>query len=215
MAGETSAIRGTFFDFMDDPWKYVGREQEAARFVLRRAARRRGRRHRRLRRLRRGLEAAPRRPGHAHQGPPDPPRLHRRARPLPAGARPRRLRDPAPRLAPELDLSRGAEVQRPRLRPRRGRPFLRRPPRRRHHDLPGVHHQQPRLDRGVLRRGRPAATCGSSPASPASTASPPPTGHQPGLLLPRDQAADRAATTARAATSTRSRPGSPSAAPTR
>jgi guanine deaminase len=34
MAGETSAIRGTFFDFVDDPWKHVGREQEAARFTL-------------------------------------------------------------------------------------------------------------------------------------------------------------------------------------
>jgi cytosine/adenosine deaminase-related metal-dependent hydrolase len=26
------AIRGTFFDFIDDPWKHVGREQESARF---------------------------------------------------------------------------------------------------------------------------------------------------------------------------------------
>ena len=34
MAGETSAIRGTFFDFVDDPWKHVGREQEAARFTF-------------------------------------------------------------------------------------------------------------------------------------------------------------------------------------
>src|SRR3954462_7004674 len=34
MAGETSAIRGTFFDFVDDPWKHVGREQEAARFAF-------------------------------------------------------------------------------------------------------------------------------------------------------------------------------------
>src|SRR5215469_15784462 len=34
MAGETSAIRGMFFDFVDDPWKYVGREQEAARFTF-------------------------------------------------------------------------------------------------------------------------------------------------------------------------------------
>lgn len=28
----TIGIRGTFFDFIDDPWKHVGREQEAARF---------------------------------------------------------------------------------------------------------------------------------------------------------------------------------------
>ncbi len=28
----TIGIRGTFFDFVDDPWKHVGREQEAARF---------------------------------------------------------------------------------------------------------------------------------------------------------------------------------------
>ncbi|MFA7394531.1 MAG: hypothetical protein WCZ88_19595 [Pigmentiphaga sp.] len=28
----TTGIRGTFFDFVDDPWKHVGREQEAARF---------------------------------------------------------------------------------------------------------------------------------------------------------------------------------------
>jgi len=33
MAGASCAIRGTFFDFTDDPWKHVGREQEAARFV--------------------------------------------------------------------------------------------------------------------------------------------------------------------------------------
>jgi guanine deaminase len=34
MAGETSAIRGTFFDFVDDPWKHAGSEQEAARFTF-------------------------------------------------------------------------------------------------------------------------------------------------------------------------------------
>jgi guanine deaminase len=34
MAGDTSAIRGMFFDFVDDPWKHVGREQESARFVF-------------------------------------------------------------------------------------------------------------------------------------------------------------------------------------
>lgn len=28
----TIGIRGTFFDFVDDPWKHVGREQDAARF---------------------------------------------------------------------------------------------------------------------------------------------------------------------------------------
>lgn len=28
----TLGIRGTFFDFVDDPWKHVGREQQAARF---------------------------------------------------------------------------------------------------------------------------------------------------------------------------------------
>ncbi len=28
-----TAVRGTFFDLLDDPWKYVGREREAARFV--------------------------------------------------------------------------------------------------------------------------------------------------------------------------------------
>src|SRR5215831_4283328 len=26
------AMRGTFFDFVDDPWKHVGNEQESARF---------------------------------------------------------------------------------------------------------------------------------------------------------------------------------------
>ena len=25
-------LRGAFFDFVDDPWKHVGREEEAARF---------------------------------------------------------------------------------------------------------------------------------------------------------------------------------------
>jgi guanine deaminase len=33
MAGATCAIRGTFFDFVDDPYKHVGKETEAARFV--------------------------------------------------------------------------------------------------------------------------------------------------------------------------------------
>jgi guanine deaminase len=33
MSGASCTIRGTFFDFTDDPWKHVGREQEAARFV--------------------------------------------------------------------------------------------------------------------------------------------------------------------------------------
>jgi guanine deaminase len=33
MAGDNSAIRGTFFDLLADPWKYPGREHEAARFV--------------------------------------------------------------------------------------------------------------------------------------------------------------------------------------
>ena len=33
MAAASCAIRGTFFDFTDDPWKHVGREQAAARFV--------------------------------------------------------------------------------------------------------------------------------------------------------------------------------------
>src|SRR5882672_2657139 len=28
----TLGLRGTFFDFVDDPWKHVGREEEAARF---------------------------------------------------------------------------------------------------------------------------------------------------------------------------------------
>lgn len=32
MTGSSCAIRGTFFDFIDDPWKHVGHEQRAARF---------------------------------------------------------------------------------------------------------------------------------------------------------------------------------------
>ena len=28
----TTGIRGAFFDFVDDPWKHVGRERDAARF---------------------------------------------------------------------------------------------------------------------------------------------------------------------------------------
>ena len=28
----TVGIRGTFFDFVDDPWKHIGNEQAAARF---------------------------------------------------------------------------------------------------------------------------------------------------------------------------------------
>lgn len=32
MTGSSCAIRGTFFDFIDDPWKHVGQEQRAARF---------------------------------------------------------------------------------------------------------------------------------------------------------------------------------------
>jgi guanine deaminase len=34
MAGESCAIRGTFFDFVDDPWKHGAREQDAARFTF-------------------------------------------------------------------------------------------------------------------------------------------------------------------------------------
>ena len=33
MTSSYSAVRGTFFDFVDDPWKHVGNEQAAARFV--------------------------------------------------------------------------------------------------------------------------------------------------------------------------------------
>jgi guanine deaminase len=33
MAGASCGIRGTFFDLVDDPWKHVGHEQNAARFV--------------------------------------------------------------------------------------------------------------------------------------------------------------------------------------
>jgi guanine deaminase len=33
MATSPNAIRGAFFDFVDDPWKHVGNEQAAARFV--------------------------------------------------------------------------------------------------------------------------------------------------------------------------------------
>lgn len=32
MAEATCGIRGAFFDFIDDPWKYVGHEQDSARF---------------------------------------------------------------------------------------------------------------------------------------------------------------------------------------
>ncbi|MBI5524040.1 MAG: guanine deaminase [Desulfarculus sp.] len=33
MTGANCAIRGTFFDLIDDPWKHAGHEQEAARFI--------------------------------------------------------------------------------------------------------------------------------------------------------------------------------------
>ncbi|HEX3726421.1 MAG TPA: hypothetical protein VHV08_09270, partial [Pirellulales bacterium] len=33
MSSSYTAVRGTFFDFIDDPWKHVGHEQAAARFV--------------------------------------------------------------------------------------------------------------------------------------------------------------------------------------
>lgn len=33
MPDPTTAVRGAFFDLLDDPWKYPGREHEAARFV--------------------------------------------------------------------------------------------------------------------------------------------------------------------------------------
>jgi len=32
MSGASCAIRGMFFDFKDNPWRYVGHEQDAARF---------------------------------------------------------------------------------------------------------------------------------------------------------------------------------------
>ena len=33
MNGGTCAIRGSFFDLLDDPWQHLGREAEAARFI--------------------------------------------------------------------------------------------------------------------------------------------------------------------------------------
>src|SRR5262245_44859243 len=33
MSPASCAVRGSFFDFVDDPWKHVGREEESARFV--------------------------------------------------------------------------------------------------------------------------------------------------------------------------------------
>lgn len=33
MAANECAIRGTFFDFVDDPWKHIGHDQDSARFV--------------------------------------------------------------------------------------------------------------------------------------------------------------------------------------
>jgi guanine deaminase len=30
---ETTLVRGAFFDLLDDPWKYIGREQDAARYI--------------------------------------------------------------------------------------------------------------------------------------------------------------------------------------
>jgi guanine deaminase len=33
MAGASCAVRGTFFDLVDDPWKHVGHERNAARFI--------------------------------------------------------------------------------------------------------------------------------------------------------------------------------------
>src|SRR5215468_6053065 len=33
MPAASSAIRGSFFDFVDDPWKHIGHEDQAARFI--------------------------------------------------------------------------------------------------------------------------------------------------------------------------------------
>jgi len=33
MTGASCAIRGTFFDFVHDPWKNIGHEQDSARFI--------------------------------------------------------------------------------------------------------------------------------------------------------------------------------------
>ena len=65
--------------------------------------------------------------------------------------------------------------------------LLRRPARRRHDDLPGVHHQQPGLDRGVLRRGGPAQPArdrGPDRHRPLRSRRFP---HHAGRLLPRDR----------------------------
>ena len=32
MGNELKAVRGSFFDFIDDPWKHVGHEEKSARF---------------------------------------------------------------------------------------------------------------------------------------------------------------------------------------
>jgi len=32
MSKQVTGIRGSFFDFIDDPWKHVGNEEKSARF---------------------------------------------------------------------------------------------------------------------------------------------------------------------------------------
>ena len=151
----TVGIRGTFFDFVDDPWKHIGNEQAAARFhqdglmvvtdgVIkafgpydedrRRASGRRD---------------------HPYQGPHHRPGLHRRPHPSAADPRARCLWRAAAAVAPEVDLPRGDQVQGSQLRARRREAFSRRTARRRHHHLPGLHQLLAGRDRRAVRGSGP------------------------------------------------------------
>lgn len=156
MADTTCAIRGAFFNFIDDPWKYVGHEQDSARFF------RDG-----LLVVKNGVIEDFGTFNNVVRRHPDLPVTHLPGRLILPGFIDGHIHFPQVRVlgaygAQLLDwlqtwiFPRRTEIQRPRLRPHRSRVFLRLPARRGDDDLHGIHHQQPGIDRGVLRRGGPA-----------------------------------------------------------
>ncbi len=150
MTGASCAIRGTFFDFIDDPWKHIGKEQDSARFI------RDG-----LLVVKDGMivdfgafaDISPRYP--------DFPVTHLQNRLILPGFIDGHIHFPQVRVLGAygnqlLDwlqtwiFPEELKYQRPRLLAHRCQVFLRRPAGRGHNNMPNVYHQQPCLDGGVF-----------------------------------------------------------------
>ena len=156
MADAGCAIRGMFFDFIDDPWRYVGHEQDAARFF------RDG-----LLVINDGVITDFGTFADVSRRHPDLAVTHLQNRLILPGFIDGHIHFPQVRVlgaygAQLLDwLQTWIFPEELKYRDReyaahRCRVLLRRPAGWGHDDMPGIHHQQPGFDGGVLRRGGPA-----------------------------------------------------------